>query len=286
MKCLNCGKELTSKWQVKYCSRDCMWQYQRKVRAKAKAKRWTRICEQCGKEFVMHAASGKANRGEVKEGRFCSRKCRGEWSSSVSGTRVGKYKVGETKPIFIKACIVCGALFTARWENRLPLCSKECRNIDGKNKYYENRTAILKQLRDDYEPKPKSRKICKVCGGSFESNRHSAAYCSVECRNQANSIVKHIRNRLRRKRLLDNTTVIELITMEYLAQRDGNKCGICNKKVNIKLKHPHPMSPTIDHIVPVSLGGEHTKKNTRLAHMICNARRQDKYENDQLRLCG
>lgn len=43
-------------------------------RAKTIARR-TRSCELCGRSFVMHKPSGKARKGNVREGRFCSRRC-------------------------------------------------------------------------------------------------------------------------------------------------------------------------------------------------------------------
>jgi hypothetical protein len=44
-------------------------------RAKMIARR-TRFCEVCSQPFVMHKPSAKARRGEVREGRFCSRRCK------------------------------------------------------------------------------------------------------------------------------------------------------------------------------------------------------------------
>lgn len=48
-------------------------------------------------------------------------------------------------------------------------------------------------------------------------------------------------------------------------------CAICGMPVDKSLKFPHPMSPTIDHIVPVSLGGHPSDPdNLQLAHLKCN----------------
>lgn len=33
-------------------------------------------------------------------------------------------------------------------------------------------------------------------------------------------------------------------------------CGICGKPVDKSIKYPDPMSPTIDHIIPVALNGD------------------------------
>jgi 5-methylcytosine-specific restriction endonuclease McrA len=37
------------------------------------------------------------------------------------------------------------------------------------------------------------------------------------------------------------------------------------------VKVPEPLAPTIDHIVPVSKGGDDTRANVQLAHFRCNS---------------
>ena len=50
-----------------------------------------------------------------------------------------------------------------------------------------------------------------------------------------------------------------------------NICGICGKPVDFKLKYPHPLSPVIDHIVPINKGGHPSDiENLQLAHWTCN----------------
>ena len=54
-------------------------------------------------------------------------------------------------------------------------------------------------------------------------------------------------------------------------------CGICGKPVDKSLKAPHPMSATIDHIIPVSKGGHPSDiDNLQLAHRCCNREKSDK----------
>lgn len=58
------------------------------------------------------------------------------------------------------------------------------------------------------------------------------------------------------------------IDREAIFERDGWLCGICGEPVE-------RADATLDHIVPVSLGGADEPENVRLAHSLCNSRRGD-----------
>lgn len=54
-------------------------------------------------------------------------------------------------------------------------------------------------------------------------------------------------------------------------------CGICGKPVDKTLRSPHPMSATVDHIIPVSKGGHPSDlSNLQLAHRCCNREKSNK----------
>ena len=54
-------------------------------------------------------------------------------------------------------------------------------------------------------------------------------------------------------------------------------CGICGKPVDFSCKFPHPLSPCIDHIIPVAKGGHPSDlANLQLAHFWCNRQKSDK----------
>lgn len=61
-------------------------------------------------------------------------------------------------------------------------------------------------------------------------------------------------------------------------------CGICGKPVDFNLKYPHPLSPCIDHIIPVAKGGHPSDiDNLQLAHAGCNRQKSDKiYKNQEI----
>ena len=54
-------------------------------------------------------------------------------------------------------------------------------------------------------------------------------------------------------------------------------CALCGKPVDFSLKSPHPLSATIDHIIPVAKGGHPSDiDNLQLAHRCCNRQKSDK----------
>lgn len=54
-------------------------------------------------------------------------------------------------------------------------------------------------------------------------------------------------------------------------------CGICGKPVDFSKKYPDPLSPCVDHIIPVSKGGHPSDiDNLQLAHWECNRQKSDK----------
>lgn len=54
-------------------------------------------------------------------------------------------------------------------------------------------------------------------------------------------------------------------------------CGICGRPVDFNLKYPDPLSPCIDHIIPIVRGGHPSDlNNLQLAHWTCNRQKADK----------
>jgi len=54
-------------------------------------------------------------------------------------------------------------------------------------------------------------------------------------------------------------------------------CALCGKPVDKSLKSPHPMSATVDHIIPVARNGHPSDiGNMQLAHRACNRAKSDK----------
>ena len=79
---------------------------------------------------------------------------------------------------------------------------------------------------------------------------------------------------------------VENVSPELVMERDGWMCGICGERIPKSAKYPDPLSPSLDHIVPLSSGGEHSMKNVQAAHFLCNSRKKDRGGGEQLALIG
>ena len=72
-----------------------------------------------------------------------------------------------------------------------------------------------------------------------------------------------------RRRALLHSAFIEDVRIDILYARDDGICKICNQPCGYQ-------DATIDHVLPLSLGGEHSYMNTQLAHLICNCKKRNK----------
>jgi 5-methylcytosine-specific restriction endonuclease McrA len=75
------------------------------------------------------------------------------------------------------------------------------------------------------------------------------------------------------RRALKAGRIAEPYTLAEVAERDGYRCGICRVEVDMDLDGRLGMGPSIDHVVPISLGGDDTPANVQLAHRRCNSRK-------------
>jgi 5-methylcytosine-specific restriction endonuclease McrA len=73
-----------------------------------------------------------------------------------------------------------------------------------------------------------------------------------------------------KRRALQKNIAAEQINPIDVFERDRWICGICGMPINRLVKYPQPDSPSIDHIVPIALGGSHTFDNVQAAHLYCN----------------
>jgi len=101
---------------------------------------------------------------------------------------------------------------------------------------------------------------CTECGATFFGKPRSGTRrsCSPECRNRMKWRAQEIRRRVRRYDVFE---------------RDDYMCWICGIRCDPLALVPQYEAPTVDHLIPVSHGGDNHPDNLGTAHFICNATR-------------
>lgn len=67
---------------------------------------------------------------------------------------------------------------------------------------------------------------------------------------------------------------VEVVKRLTVFERDSYVCQICGKPT--EGQHPELLSPALDHIIPISKGGEHSYANVQTAHFSCNSKKSNK----------
>lgn len=118
--------------------------------------------------------------------------------------------------------------------------------------------------------------VCDECGRHFIPDQSSRKYCSDECR-------RKVRNRGHDRRLKKADVIDKTITLQKVYKRDNGICWICGGTCNYNdYKVINGITivgrdyPSIDHVLPLARGGNHTWDNVRLAHCYCNTVKSDK----------
>src|SRR5258708_862923 len=150
--------------------------------------------------------------------------------------------------------------------------------------------------------------VCPVCGREFTSP-YSVQTCSRRCggmvaawkmlrpglpfdREEMAAICDRRKMRGKtqsRARQLRHAQTWDGISDEEILERDGWRCQIpgCKRRpIRKDAAYPHPRSPSVDHIIPLSLGGDDTAVNKRAAHLVCNVARGNRVGVEQLPLFG
>lgn len=112
---------------------------------------------------------------------------------------------------------------------------------------------------------------CRNCQSVFSPLNVQVNYCSDDCRRKASW---SSRNALRKK-----ATSISVVNPFVVFTRANWKCESCGRKLSRKKRGTFgPDAPEIDHILPLSKGGEHSYSNTRSICRSCNIRKLAKPE--------
>lgn len=239
-------------------------------------------------------------------------KCGHEYASEAKSGAQRKYGDCNCAPLPKKAnkvslrCIRCGEDFT-HFKFR-ETCSKRCSAAvawrrkhglpvsDGETTC-DRCKSWFKIRRSDSTHCPDCRgltlpiledQVCPVCDSTFTPIRRKQRSCSNDCAQKYWK--KHHREpepwsdqrraRYHKRRALKRNLPADNIRPRDVYERDGWICQICYEPVDESVKWPDPMSPSLDHVIPLSKGGHHVWENVSLAHLDCNVRKGDRVSVD------
>lgn len=259
--CRFCGTKLP-KFKTKFCSNDCKNKWNRIQKGVVQSyEPIEKVCICCGKTFYTYKQSVNS----------CSAECvKAHRKERKNERQRAKYLKNHPNARTLDEIIA---------ESKIKKIEKEKETAKRK----EERTKKLEQIRlqkkkekaekADYWLNYSAVHTCVICGESFDAKWPTTKYCSDKCKRRA----------YKRKDRYKGITIDKDITLEGVATRDDQKCKLCGCIVDWNdyeiidgVVICGNNYPSIDHIVPISLGGMHSWKNVQLAHRGCNTRKSNK----------
>jgi predicted nucleic acid-binding Zn ribbon protein len=226
--------------------------------------------------------------GTIPDGRrsrWCSEKCRNR----------AKYLKYNAKPkqTVICICVVCSHSFPHI--KLVKYCSEKCRasaNYAKKKATPESWANYLDRCRGYYTPErgravyegserfatATRRVVISSCTVDGCDSPHAAkGFCRRHYRamKRAENVDWYVHGN-ERERCRRGGGVFGKVNRAAVYERDGWVCGICGLAVDPSAGKDDPMKVSLDHVTPLSKGGDHLPDNCQCSHLRCNIRKQDK----------
>lgn len=247
--CRGCGGSFEFHRRKAYCSDAC----------RQSSKREPRECESCGKSFLSASA------------RFCSPACRpkpcapksdrnkcGRCNSAIPFDRSDAAKKAGL-------CQKCHTEAVHERKGHAKLLNSVGRMVWNAQRkwrsrvgYHYNRQYIVMSGK------------CRICGCPSRCEGCAGTYCErcyTESRSRQKRHAKHSR------RAAVRGAKVEAVNNLLVYERDGWACYLCGVAIRRYVDERAGVMPdeaTLDHVVPLSKGGEHSYRNVRACCRACN----------------
>lgn len=226
----------------------------------------TGICHGCGEVLPPMKSQGNPRK-------WCSEACRvkayrankaGYKRHAAEMARARAVKAEQQKPPKPK-CENCGAEMLRRVGVRF--CSKrDCRNA-------ANKARVQGSGECSSQGCSKNAVAYGMCGTHYARTWHEQ---NPEKSRRVRASARH------RRRALEAKAFVEDIDFNLVLERDHWGCGICGEPIPRTAKFPDVMSPSLDHVIPLSRGGMHEYGNVQAAHYGCNAAKRDRVDDAEV----
>lgn len=277
MKCQRCEKEFTpvKANHRKYCSRDCSEQrsiaicYCKTCGGRFESRHIKKYCsDKCNPHLqtctveprkCAYEPCSKLFTPKNNKGKYCSNTCRTHQSHgkkhSLTGLPRGQGYILRYPPhskIYLITCPITGILFTSR-----------------KVVEYHPTVTPSQIYRHKHPFKQKKHFNCNECGAAYKAHRTNGK-CK-ECNQRTSKRIAKSKRRAKERSLL-----ADQVDPYTVFRKHKWHCACCGKytPISARGKQLHN-SPELDHIIPLSKGGQHTYANTQLLCRQCNLNKSD-----------
>ena len=218
---------------------------ERRLKAQAEGRIFN--CRNCGKENWRKNESSTNKKAGVKPA-FCDVSCMSEWRKKQNPKNDPAYAEQQEKLRLIRKLKF--------------ILSHHKRNME----YVEQRVE-------------ERHRVCGVCGVNYcdwPLNRmgRGSTNCPV-CKDRIDR--ERAKAQRAKRKAMEQGAKGYAFNVFDVFYRDGWRCQLCGCSSPKRLRGTyHPSAPELDHIKPLSKGGEHTMENTQLLCRSCNAMKSDK----------
>lgn len=230
--------------------------------------RETRECGHCEQPFTAVWA------GSRNPPSYCTQACKRKAARRRYRQRETKRREAERVPLPERQCPECAEQFRPSAATQ-KFCVAECRltyyaRVSADNVRKRKGMRTWDQYKADLEA---SRRTCTITGCA---KPHLAKGLCRSHYGRARRIEGDTLYALGgdyRKRAEHWGVDYEPFDRFEVFRRDHWTCQLCGEQVDPAIEYPDPMSVSLDHIIPLSKGGPHTKNNAQTAHLGCNSRK-------------
>ena len=187
----------------------------------------------------------------------------------------------------LRTCTKCGEVKTldgyykdSRGRFGVQSRCKSCRASIWEKWHAENKTEITQRQRDKYAKDPEYRQRRKDLASDWskkniQRRRDLASDWrkknpEVHRQNARDYYAKNKQGYIEREQARRALMAGAEVSPVDLADLWTGYCALCGETLDYDLKYPDPMSKSLDHDIPLSLGGSHSKENLQWTHLSCN----------------
>lgn len=258
--CLHCSDLLSNSRRVQCGKPECKRRYNadraretmRQRRAtKPEVKERERASRQANKISIMCAQCGREAEVTKRTAKYCSHEC--SYDARFGADRPRDQYSGLTKA-------ERDALVASRRQ-----CDARRKRADARRHRAMRRAERAKAGTRGSGVMCAGR--CIRCGEPFVRRCTTpTGHCSKRC---------YQRDRHAARRALRRSPGASTVSRWQIFERDGWACHICGGPVARDATVPDPAAPTLDHVVPIARGGDHSEGNLKTAHFYCNSVKGD-----------